>query len=218
MMLHATSRFTLLALLGLVLTACNQEAPEQKIPPQPASTQAETAQAVVTSGGSVQPDVSSVNNTAANNSPVQVLEWEDLVPKDWNPNALLKDFDVDSIEDGTDKAKEFETKLKEIWDNAPARKDLENKIVKLPGFVVPLETDGKVITEFLLVPYQGACIHTPPPPANQTVYVKTGPTDAKIRHLFDTVWVTGKLTIEKVNSELAIAGYTLLASKVEPFE
>ncbi len=48
---------------------------------------------------------------------------------------------------------------------------LDNQEVRIPGFVVPLEGDAKKITAFLLVPYFGACIHVPPPPTNQVVYV-----------------------------------------------
>ena len=50
---------------------------------------------------------------------------------------------------------------------------LNGQYVKLPGYVVPLESDaGGLLSEFLLVPYYGACIHVPPPPSNQIVYVR----------------------------------------------
>jgi uncharacterized protein len=54
-------------------------------------------------------------------------------------------------------------------------KSLEGATVRLPGFIVPLEgvKDGSV-SEFLLVPYFGSCIHVPPPPPNQIVYVHNG--------------------------------------------
>jgi hypothetical protein len=63
---------------------------------------------------------------------------------------------------------------------------------RMPGYVLPLEFSGSKVTEFLLVPWVGACIHTPPPEANQIVYVKADkPFD--IRRTFDAVWVTGRI-------------------------
>ena len=49
--------------------------------------------------------------------------------------------------------------------------DLDGRYVLLPGYVVPLEFSDSRIIEFLLVPWVGACIHKPPPPANQIVHV-----------------------------------------------
>jgi len=69
-----------------------------------------------------------------------------------------------------------------------------------------------------LVPYYGACIHVPPPPANQTVYVNAEPGRGTRPKLFDVVWVTGTLRVERVESELAAAGYALEAIKVEPYD
>ena len=78
--------------------------------------------------------------------------------------------------------------------------------------------DDKLVREFLLVPYQGACIHVPPPPANQTIYVKTDDKSAGEYGYFDTVWVTGTIKVVKSVNELAESGYTILASGVEPYE
>ncbi len=56
--------------------------------------------------------------------------------------------------------------------DAPVVKSLDGQQVKLPGYIVPLEVneEGRT-TEFLLVPYYGACIHVPPPPPNQIVHI-----------------------------------------------
>ena len=109
-------------------------------------------------------------------------------------------------------------KINASWKEAPVVHDYDGKIVKLPGFVVPLETDAKTIQEFLLVPYYGACIHTPPPPANQTVYVVTDEGHAYEGELFDTVWVTGTFEVDKSSSELGDAGYRIQARLVEPYQ
>lgn len=71
-------------------------------------------------------------------------------------------------------------------------KKLDGQEVRIPGFVVPLEGDAKKITAFLLVPYFGACIHVPPPPTNQVVYVSY-PKGAPVDDLWDAIWVKGKM-------------------------
>ena len=69
----------------------------------------------------------------------------------------------------------------------------DGRRVRLPGYVVPLQHDGQALTEFLLVPYVGACVHVPPPPANQLVYVEAG-VDFESEGLFQAVMVTGIMT------------------------
>lgn len=86
---------------------------------------------------------------------------------------------------------------------------LDGKTIKLPGFVVPLtvSADG-VVSEFLLVPYVGACIHVPPPPPNQIVYVRMSP-GLQIHSLYDAFWITGKMHARRERSPWAIAVYSL---------
>jgi hypothetical protein len=92
--------------------------------------------------------------------------------------------------------------------------DLNGKRVKLGGYVVPLDFEATTIKEFLLVPFVGACIHVPPPPANQIVYVKSE-TGFQIAGQFDPVWVTGTIKTETAFTGLADAGYSLDAESVE---
>ena len=92
--------------------------------------------------------------------------------------------------------------------------DLNGKRVKLGGYVVPLDFEATTIKEFLLVPFVGACIHVPPPPANQIVYVKSE-NGFQIAGQFDPVWVTGTIKTETAFTGLADAGYSLYAESVE---
>ncbi|MFA0071313.1 DUF3299 domain-containing protein, partial [Vibrio breoganii] len=75
------------------------------------------------------------------------------------------------------------------------RKELVGKTVKIPGFVIPLEGDSETTTQFLLVPYYGACIHVPPPPTNQIIFVDA-PDGTSNQALWDVVYVSGTLNIE----------------------
>lgn len=95
---------------------------------------------------------------------------------------------------------------------------LAGKRVMIPGFMVPLEDDLDKVTEFLLVPYAGACIHVPPPPPNQMVYVKMS-TATKVEVTFtDPIAVTGVLRISTVQSPYGAVSYDLMGESVEPYQ
>ncbi|MBT2968425.1 MAG: hypothetical protein B6D72_08050 [gamma proteobacterium symbiont of Ctena orbiculata] len=151
--------------------------------------------------------------------PFQELEWDAMIPEDYRPDKIMAQFgDINALEDDDPRAQKILDELEAAWKEAPVVESLDGKRIKLPGFVVPIEGDGKKLTEFLLVPYYGACIHVPPPPANQTVYVKVPKGDAKIREAFDTVWVSGILSAKSFDSDLATAGYQIEAEEVTPYE
>ena len=101
--------------------------------------------------------------------------------------------------------------------DAPVVKALDGQSVSLPGFVVPLEGDSELITEFLLVPYFGACIHVPPPPPNQLVHV-TIKGGVPIDSLYDAIVVTGVIKTQTWSGEIAQVGYQMQAVGVAPFE
>jgi hypothetical protein len=97
---------------------------------------------------------------------------------------------------------------------APVVAALDGKRVRIGGYVVSLDFDATKVREFLLVPFVGACIHVPPPPANQIVYVKSE-AGFEVTGMFDPVWVTGTLKATTAHTGLAEAGYSLVAEKVE---
>jgi hypothetical protein len=109
------------------------------------------------------------------------------------------------------------------WMSTPARtkseptpvvQSLSGKRVHIGGYVVPLDFDATRITDFLLVPFVGACIHVPPPPANQIIYVKVAQ-GFDVQGTFDPVWVTGTLNVTPAFTGIAETGYTMDAEKVE---
>jgi hypothetical protein len=151
--------------------------------------------------------------------PAEEMDWDSLIPDDYRPDKIMSQFgDLDAMSDDDPRAQQVLEELTAAWNAAPVVESLDGKRIRLPGFVVPLETDGQKLKEFLLVPYYGACIHVPPPPANQTVYVIVPDSEAKIRQAFDTVWVTGTLSAKPFTSDLATAGYRLQAETVTPYE
>ena len=102
--------------------------------------------------------------------------------------------------------------------------ELDGRHIRMAGYALPLEFSDKTITEFLLVPWVGACIHTPPPPANQIVHV-TLAEGIKPTGRFVPVWVTGKMAVKAEKKNLFLVdgsndiniAYTLAAVKVTPF-
>ena len=147
------------------------------------------------------------------------LKWRDLIPTDFHPEDVLEKNNYSQLDDLDPRAQEI---LQEYFDEvnrAPTVKELSGRMVKIPGYVVPLESDGKVTSEFLLVPSFGACRHVPPPPANQIIHVRAvGKGTVAARKWYDVVWVVGKLTIERLENDLGNAGYTIDAERIEPYE
>lgn len=165
--------------------------------------------------------LASISSTAdAAKDEVRELQWEDLMPKDWVPFDPWNDLDQNQIQKLTDGSAEEQRMMQEYIkakSSAPVVAALDGQRVKLPGYVVPLDFDGTEVSEFLLVPYFGACIHVPPPPSNQIVFVKSGK-PYTIDGMFTAVWVTGTLTTKAVLNLVGDAGYTLAATKIEPYE
>ncbi|WP_225785030.1 DUF3299 domain-containing protein [Xenophilus sp. Marseille-Q4582] len=143
------------------------------------------------------------------------ITWEELVPKDWDPMKDLKGIDLATLDDADPRAAELLMKLQEALNNAPTSPELNGQLVRLPGFVVPLEEDKAGLTEFLLVPYFGACIHTPPPPANQILHVR--PVKPAKFKAMDTVWITGRLQTQRNDSMMGTSGYSMAADSVTQY-
>lgn len=148
---------------------------------------------------------------------LMVLGWNDLVPADWSVENIISEYNSNDISDDDPRALELMEKIQEFMKNAPVVEELDGKQVKLPGYVVPLELNATHIQEFLLVPYFGACIHSPPPPSNQTIYVVTPKDKSYAGKLYDTVWVTGKMKIEHTSKDLGDAGYRIDVSSITPY-
>ena len=146
----------------------------------------------------------------------RTLGWEALVPAEWDPMKDLKGLNLSILSDADPRATAALAKLREAWDNAPINPAVVGQTVRLPGYLVPLEETKDGLKEFLLVPYFGACIHSPPPPANQIVHVLPK-VPAKGLRSMDTVWVTGVLTGARTDSYMGMSGYRIEATQVAPY-
>jgi len=149
------------------------------------------------------------------------LNWEDLIPADFvqpeNPFNTMSQDEIDKLLDGSEESNARLAELQEEFEYAPIVEALDGKRVKIPAYVTPLDFDGQLkMSEFLLVPYMGACIHTPPPPANQVVFADSGD-PIELNSPYDPIWAIGTLRAVTVNSDLAEAGYKLEVEEVMPY-
>lgn len=106
---------------------------------------------------------------------------------------------------------------KDVLNSYEVRPEFNNKKIKIAGYVVPLDyKDKNIVTSLFLVPYFGACIHVPPPPPNQIIYVRI-PKGVKITEIYNPFWVTGSLRIETTEKENGASAYSLDAETVAPY-
>lgn len=157
----------------------------------------------------------------APDGPYQQISWNDLVPKDWDPARHFRNVDFGTLKDSDPKAMELLELLKQEWANAPTDLSFDGRKVRIPGYVVPIEGKGRAVTEFLLVPYFGACIHVPPPPANQIIHVISAKPIKNLR-VMSLVAVSGEMKITRYTSPtptgLGVAGYQMNSVAVTPYK
>lgn len=155
----------------------------------------------------------------AADSPIE-LEWGDLVPESMAMEQTLAG--IVQHDTWATTAAPAEDRFSMSNDDAAdlifesVVNDFDGKRVRLPGYAIPISLEGAETTEFLLAPYIGACIHVPPPPPNQIVFVTLG-SAYEFTGLFDPVWVTGVMQTTALRSELADIGYQIEADGVEEY-
>lgn len=137
------------------------------------------------------------------------VTWDDLIPAEVPYGEIIGEGQRDEQND---------TWLPVFDQNgSKLNPELNGTLIKIPGYVVPFDQTELGVTSFILVPYVGACIHTPPPPPNQLIFVETD-TPWKQDNLWDPVWVTGKIKHETQVTDIAESGYALQAEIIEIYE
>jgi hypothetical protein len=160
------------------------------------------------------------DNKTTSVSDFKTVEWIELMPEDDLEALLNPPSYVTDIEEGV-----FEDQISHQLQNTlhPDKDDsyqqalrstriiptMDGQSIRIPGFIVPLEFDHKKnVTEFFLVPFFGACIHIPPPPPNQIIFVKA-PQGLKQDELYYPYWITGRLSTTLIENEMATAAYSM---------
>lgn len=149
------------------------------------------------------------------------LAWEDLVTPGYDADSILEKYapQIETLAHNSEQALALYEVMNEEFNNAPANPELADKKVSIPGFIAPIELVDGLITEFLLVPYFGACIHLPPPPSNQTLYVKVAP-DYAIRNedSYEPIWVSGNLEVDKAETDIGSASYQIQNALISKYQ
>lgn len=137
------------------------------------------------------------------------ITWDDLIPTGVPYGRIIGEGEIDEATDSWSPIfDENSTKLNSTLNGA---------YVRLPGYIIALEQGSDGVTEFVLVPYVGACIHTPPPPPNQLVLVRAiDPWPSK--DLWEAVWVEGRMSTQLMSTAVAETGYAMTADNIEIYE
>ncbi|MEO1656620.1 MAG: DUF3299 domain-containing protein [Pseudomonadota bacterium] len=164
---------------------------------------------------------------AVNGEGLLVLDWTDLLPEGEEERLIqiYEDFytGLDARFGGSDLGGLGAIAEGSALDSMPQLgtfntvESLNGKRIELPGFVVPLDFKGRAHSTFLIVPYFGACIHTPPPAPNQIVFATAEPAQ-ELGNIFYPLWFTGVLETNRQDTDLGNTAYTLRLESVRPYE
>lgn len=159
----------------------------------------------------------------------KTIEWTDLIPKDdldalLNPPDYLMDIVDGSAEDVIDsqlKSKSAE-KAGDRYQQALSSKEIKpefnNQKIRIPGFIVPLEFDEyQTVTTFFIVPFFGACLHSPPPPPNQIIF-SDYEQGFKLETLYDPFWFEGTVITAVTENGIATSAYAMNVDTIKPYE
>mgnify|MGYP001392804765 CR=1 FL=1 len=170
------------------------------------------------------------NKSIKKTSPLnfKTIDWTDLMPKDdfealINPPSYITDIEDKSEEDFIENQLKNKNNnlINDRYQQALVSKriipEMNEKAIRIPGFIVPLEfNDDQTVTQFFLVPFFGACIHVPPPPPNQIIFVNY-PKGFKLDFLFDPFWILGTLKTTLVENDIATAAYSMQMDSIEAY-
>lgn len=208
----------LLAIGTLTLLACEK----------PDTTPVEQQVTATVESTSDSPSPSDAILTTPPASTFKTIEWVDLMPKEdldalLNPPSYVTDVEDGSFEDQISNqiqnslAAASDDRYQQALTSTRIVPEMEGQAVRIPGFIVPLEFDDEqTITQFFLVPFFGACIHVPPPPPNQIIFVNH-PKGLKLDALYDPFWISGILKTTRVENEMATAAYSLQMQSFEAY-
>lgn len=156
-------------------------------------------------------------------SDVKTIEWTDLMPEEdlkllQQMPEVQHDYSQPSpFDDNYQGDDPVAQQWQQILTSAKVREEFNNTKVRVPGFIVPLEFDAEQnVTSFFLVPYFGACIHVPPPPPNQIIYMY-GAKNLKADMIYSPFWITGTLKTETMTHDLGQAAYSMAVDSVEEY-
>lgn len=148
----------------------------------------------------------------------QEIRWEELIPTGFSSDEVFAQYEDEllAVEPGSQDAELIYAEMQALYDSAGVNKTLNGEPVLLAGFVAPLTYEGDLVTEFLLVPTFGACIHVPAPPPNQTILISLPEGEGlTLEESWGAIWVAGTMTATGDEAQTAIgsAGYSITGAQ-----
>jgi hypothetical protein len=139
---------------------------------------------------------------------VRDMRWHELSPPGFNPGRFLDELNIKELADSDPRAVQALERIQREWDEAPSVVFDNDRPVRLTGFPILLDRGQGLSRAILLVPYYGACIHRPSPPANQMVLVVLkNPMPRNMDHL--PVWVLGRIYAARTATQFGKVAYTV---------
>lgn len=149
------------------------------------------------------PDVS-----AADPGGAREIDWLELLPPE-DLEALMAMPEIDHT---------GEMVMPEVMSSTRTVARMNGVRGRIPGYLVPIAfNEEQQVTEMFLVPFFGACIHVPPPPPNQLVFIRPE-NPIELGNLWDAYWVHGTLRIDLTENAMATSAYTLELERLELIE
>ena len=164
--------------------------------------------------------VSSAPAVSADAQSYEDIDWTELMPAEdlsalLNRPAFLDDIADGSAQDSLDsfQQRQLEDEQAQQYQAALSStrviQEFDGKAIRIPGFIVPLDqNEDKEVTRFFIVPYFGACLHMPPPPPNQILYVESEQ-GITLENLYDPYWFEGIVSIEQKVDAMGTSAYSL---------
>jgi hypothetical protein len=192
-------RLLALVLASAILTACS------------ASDEHDTARAPTGASD----DTGDVILAVDPDAPAETISWRDLMPDD--ELEALEAMNEGRADPSLMAQFTGQSSVDAQMGTFNVVEDLDQAIVRMPGYILPLDyaIQGQA-REFLLLPYHGACVHYPPPPPNQIVYLRSAE-PIRFSSLWEPVWVEGRMEIQRVDTDLAASAYAMTVRSVAPY-
>jgi uncharacterized protein len=148
------------------------------------------------------------------------IKWRALMRPGWYPAAYfsrLPEPPDENLRDDDPRAREWLQQAIELGREAPPARQMAGRELRIAGFALPLARRGEDLTRFLITPYQGACVHTPPPPANQAIVVSAAPPLPAALAPY-RLWVHGRLELRPQRTPYMHAAWHMQALGFSRFD
>lgn len=223
----SVSRLPVFAAVFLFLAACGREAPPAAPPPMPEGAETTDFEAEPAEGGSAAARRDAGEFWGVAPGEALPVTWADLMPAGAEEDLARQQaefyaelesayqsgggLDPSAIEEGSDL--DYMPQLGTF----DAVTELDGVRVRIPGYVVPFDFDPRARhTQFLFVPYMGACIHTPPPPPNQIIFVRA-PDGVTVPDIWVPYYLEGTFSSGQFRNEVGNAAYSVDLAELEPY-